>query len=117
MSPTFFHYLYTRHLLSRVFNQLSQAFLLPGILDTQAGLKGFTAEAANIVFPRLTLSGFAFDLECLYIARCHNLKVEQAAVDYHYCDEPSTVSLVRHGAAMVADMIRVRRNGARGLYA
>ena len=117
MSPTFFHYLYTRHLLSRTFNQLTQALLLPGILDTQAGLKGFTAEAAEIVFSRLTLDGFGFDLECLYIARCHGLKVEQTAVDFHYRDEPSTVSIVKHGMELVADLMRVRRNGARGVYA
>jgi dolichyl-phosphate beta-glucosyltransferase len=117
MSPTFFHYLYTRHLLSRTFNRLTQALLLPGILDTQAGLKGFTAEAAKIVFSRLTLPGFGFDLECLYIARFHGLKVEQTAVDFHYRDEPSTISFVKHGAQMLADLIRVRRNGARGVYA
>jgi dolichyl-phosphate beta-glucosyltransferase len=117
MSPTFFHYLYTRHLLSRTFNRLTQALLLPGILDTQAGLKGFTAEAAKIVFSRLTLDGFGFDLECLYIARFHGLKVEQTAVDFHYRDEPSTVSLVKHGTEMLADLMRVRRNGARGVYA
>jgi glycosyltransferase involved in cell wall biosynthesis len=117
MSPTFFHYLYTRHLLSRGFNQLSQALLLPGILDTQAGLKGFTSEAAKIVFSRLTVDGFGFDLECLYVARFHGLKVEQIAVDFHYRDEPSTVSLLKHGAGMLADLMRVRRNGARGVYA
>ena len=117
MSPTFFHYLYTRHLLSRTFNRLTQAMLLPGILDTQAGLKGFTAEAAEIVFSRLTLAGFGFDLECLYVARFHDLKVEQIAVDFYYQDEPSTISFVRHGAEMLADLVRVRRNGARGVYA
>src|SRR5205809_162428 len=55
MSPSFFHYLYTRHLMSRAFNKVVQAFLLPGILDTQAGLKGFTAEAAKLCFSRATI--------------------------------------------------------------
>lgn len=117
MSPTFIHYLYTRHLMSRVFNRLAQTVLLPGILDTQAGLKGFTAEAAQTVFSRQTLSGFGFDLECLFIARSHNLKIEQMPVDFHYSDEPSTISFVQHGAEMLMDLIRVRLNGARGLYA
>ncbi|MEO8909436.1 MAG: glycosyltransferase [Gemmatimonadaceae bacterium] len=117
MSPTFFHYLYTRHLMSRVFNRLTQAVLLPGILDTQAGLKGFTADAAKTIFSRQRLSGFGFDLECLYIARTHQLEIEQIAVDFHYQDEPSTISFFRHGVEMVGDLIRVRRNGARGRYA
>ena len=117
MSPTFIHYLYTRHLMSRVFNRLAQIVLLPGILDTQAGLKGFTAEAAQTVFSRQTLSGFGFDLETLFIARSHNLKIEQMPVDFHYNDEPSTISFVQHGAEMLMDLMRVRRNGMRGIYA
>ena len=117
MSPTFFHYLYTRHLMSRLFNLLSQQILLPGILDTQAGLKGFTARAAEIVFSRQTLCGFGFDLECLFIARLHGLKIEQVPVDFYYSDEPSTISFARHGARMLMDLLRVRLNGARGIYA
>jgi dolichyl-phosphate beta-glucosyltransferase len=117
MSPTFFHYLYTRHLMSRVFNRLAQQVLLPGILDTQAGLKGFTAPAAQTVFSRQTLTGFGFDLECLFIARLHGLKIEQVPVDFYYSDEPSTISFARHGAEMLMDLVRVRRNGARGIYA
>jgi hypothetical protein len=117
MSPTFFHYLYTRHLMSRAFNKLAQWVLLPGILDTQAGLKGFTARAAETIFSRQTLCGFGFDLECLYIARSHHLKIEQVPVDFHYNDEPSTISFAKHGAEMLMDLMRVRRNGARGIYA
>src|SRR5438094_4364291 len=117
MSPTFFHYLYTRHLMSRVFNRLAQKVLLPGILDTQAGLKGFTAHAAEIVFSRQTLCGFGFDLESLFIARLHGLKIEQVPVDFYYSDEPSTISFARHGARMLMDLLRVRLNGARGIYA
>ncbi len=116
MSPTFFHYLYTRHLMSRLFNGLAQRLLLPGILDTQAGLKGFSAQAAQAIFSRQTLCGFGFDLECLFIARSHKFQIEQMPVDFHYSDEPSTISFVKHGAAMLMDLIRVRRNGARGIY-
>ena len=117
MSPTFFHYLYTRHLMSRLFNKLAQLVLLPGILDTQAGLKGFTAHAAETIFSRQTLCGFGFDLECLFIARSHHFKIEQVPVDFYYGDEPSTISFAKHGAEMLMDLIRVRRNGARGIYA
>jgi len=116
MSPTFFRYLYTRHVMSRLFNRLAQRVLLSGILDTQAGLKGFSAYAAQIVFSRQTLCGFGFDLESLVIARVHGLKIEQVPVDFHYNDEPSTISFARHGARMVMDLVRVRRNRTRGLY-
>jgi len=117
MSPTFFHYLYTRHLMSRAFNRLAQRMLLPGILDTQAGLKAFTADAAELIFSRQTLTGFGFDLECLFIARMHGLKIKQVPVDFYYSSETSTISFVKHGTEMLMDLWRVRQNARRGLYA
>jgi dolichyl-phosphate beta-glucosyltransferase len=117
MSPSFFHYLYTRHLMSRVFNRVVRVSLLPGILDTQAGLKGFTARAGDLVFPRLTIAGFGFDLEVLYIAKRHRLRVAQTAVSYRYDDEPSTVRFVADAAGMLRDLWTIRWNDWRGRYA
>src|SRR5207302_1528610 len=36
MSPSFFHYLYTRHVMSRLFNRVVRIALLPGILEANA---------------------------------------------------------------------------------
>ena len=116
MSPSFFHYLYTRHLLSRAFNRVVRSTLLPGILDTQAGLKGFTARAAELIFPRLTVAGFGFDVELLYIARKHGLRVRQTAVHYRYDDEPSTVRFAADAVTMLRDLVRIRWNDWRGRY-
>ncbi len=116
MSPSFFHYLYTRHLLSRAFNRVVRVALLPGILDTQAGLKGFTARAAELIFPRLTVPGFGFDVELLYIACKHGLSVRQAAVHYRYDDEPSTVRFAADAATMLRDLVVIRWNDWRGRY-
>ncbi|MEP6992143.1 MAG: glycosyltransferase [bacterium] len=117
MSPSFFHYLYTRHLMSRAFNQVVQKFLLPGILDTQAGLKGFTAEAANLCFSRTTIPGFGFDIECLYIAQQHGLSIKQTAVNFRYDDEPTTMRFASDSRRMFNDIWRVRTNAWRGQYA
>jgi dolichyl-phosphate beta-glucosyltransferase len=117
MSPTFFHYLYTRHLMSRAFNRVVQAFLLPGILDTQAGLKGFTATAAELCFGRSTIPGFGFDIECLYIAQQHGLAIRQTAVNFRYDDEPTTVRFARDSSRMLRDIWQVRTNAWRGQYA
>jgi glycosyltransferase involved in cell wall biosynthesis len=116
MSPTFFHYLYTRHLMSRGFNKAVQMFLLPGILDTQAGLKGFTAEAAQLCFSRTTIPGFGFDIECLYVAQQHGLSIKQTAVNFRYDDEPTTVRFARDSQRMFADIWQVRMNAWRGQY-
>ena len=116
ISPSFFHYLYSRHLVSRAFNRLVRGTLLPGILDTQAGLKGFTAAAAERCFARLTIPRFGFDIELLLIARRQGLAVRQVPVAYRYDSEPSTVHFLRDGATMVADLVRVRWNDLRGRY-
>jgi dolichyl-phosphate beta-glucosyltransferase len=117
MSPSFFHYLYTRHLMSRAFNKVVQTFLLPGILDTQAGLKGFTAESAELCFGRTTIPGFGFDIECLYIAQQHGLTIKQTAVNFRYDDEPTTVRFARDSSRMLQDIWQVRTNAWRGQYA
>ena len=113
MSPTFFHYLYTRHLMSRFFNAVTRALLLPRLSDTQAGLKGFSANAVETIFQRLTISGFGFDLECLYIARVHDFTVSQVPVLFQYDDEPSTVRFLHDALEMIGDVVTIRLRGPR----
>jgi len=117
MSPSFFSYLYTRHLASRSLNAVVRLFLVPDVLDTQAGLKGFTAPAAEAVFTRLTIPRFAFDVEALLIAHRQRLAVRQVAVNFRYLDEPTTVRFVKDGMTVARDLARIWLNDRRGRYA
>jgi dolichyl-phosphate beta-glucosyltransferase len=116
MSPSFFSYLYTRHAMSRLFNALVRHTLAREMLDTQAGLKGFTARAAELIFPRLTIPGFAFDVEALVIARRQRLTIRQLPVFFRYLDEPSTVRFASDAAMMAGDLVRIWQNRVRGRY-
>lgn len=116
MSPTFFPYLFTRHLMSRGYNTLVRRLLGSSALDSQAGLKGFTRAAAELIFPRLTIPRFGFDVECLYIAQRHGLQLAQVPVTFRYDDEPSTVDVLRDGARMLADLGHILVNARRGRY-
>ena len=116
LASRYLPYFYTRHLLSRTFNRVVRAALLPGILDTQAGLKGFTASAARHVFPRVRIAGFGFDLECLYLTRLLGFSVEQVPVRYRCDDEPSTVRFARDGRRMLGDLARIRWRSLTGQY-
>jgi len=110
MSPAFFPYLFTRHLMSRALNLTVRLTLVHGVRDTQAGLKGFTAAAAETIFTRLTVPGFAFDVEALAIARRRGMTIREIPVEFRYDDEPTTVRLMQDAARMTRDLIKVRWN-------
>lgn len=116
MSPSFFSYLYTRHVMSRAFNALVRLTLIPDVLDSQAGLKGFSARAADEIFERVTTPRFGFDVEALYIARKRGFRVRQIPVFFRYDDEPTTVRLAKDALEMARDLVRIRANDWRHRY-
>jgi dolichyl-phosphate beta-glucosyltransferase len=116
MSARYLRYIYTRHVMSRVFNRMVRMTLIPGVLDTQAGLKGYTAAAARDVFSRVRIAGFGFDLESLFVARRLGLRIDQVPVRFRYNDEPTTVRFVRDARRMAADLARIRWRGWTGGY-
>ncbi len=116
MSPTFFPYLFTRHTMSRVYNAFVRRLLSTAVLDSQAGLKGFRRQAAMVIFPRLTIPRFGFDVECLYIAHRHRQRVSEVPVTFRYDDEPSTVNVFRDGIRLLTDLARILVNARRGRY-
>ncbi|MDO8518580.1 MAG: glycosyltransferase [Deltaproteobacteria bacterium] len=116
ISPAFFRYLYTRHLMGRFFNRIVRWMVLPDILDSQAGLKGFTHEAAQVIFSRQTLKRFSFDVELLFIAQKLGLKVAQVPVNFRYFFEETTVRFAQDTLHMLRDLLKIRMNNLHGLY-
>ena len=58
-----------RHLMGRVFNLLVRALAVPGIQDTQCGFKCLHRDAAEVIFSVLTVVGWAFVVEVLFVAQ------------------------------------------------
>lgn len=106
--PAFFRYLYTRHIAGRVFNWLVQQLLLPGLSDTQAGLKGFTAASADALFSEWLPDRFGFDLGVLARARRLGLRIAEVGVRFRYDSEPTTLRFFADTVAMLRDMLAVR---------
>ena len=104
-----------RYWMGRIFNGLVRATALDGIQDTQCGFKLFTAQAVERVFPLTTIDGWAFDIEVLFIARRQGLQVQELPIEWHY-GEQSQVSGVTDPIRMVRDLLKIRANGARGMY-
>lgn len=104
-----------RHVMGRTFNALVRRLAVPGISDTQCGFKMFTRDAAELVFSRTTLDGWAFDIEALVIARQFGLRVHEMPIEWHYREE-SRVSPLRDSLLMTRDVLRIRANLATGRY-
>lgn len=106
-----------RFAAGQIFSWLVQALLFRGLPDTQCGFKAFTAQAARQIFPYLTITGFGFDVELLYLARKFGFKIQPVPVrmadDYR---RDSRVRLVRDSLRMFLDLFRVRWNDLRGRY-
>jgi dolichyl-phosphate beta-glucosyltransferase len=114
--PELFRKIYARHRLGRLFNALTRMLVLDDLGDTQAGLKGLTRRAVEMIIPQLTLDGFAFDVELLYLAQRARLGVVEVPVTFVYCRQPSTIALARDGARMLTDLAKIRWNELSGRY-
>jgi dolichyl-phosphate beta-glucosyltransferase len=106
--------------LSRVtagalFQIVRRVVTLPSIRDTQCGFKGFSRAAALEIFPQLTVSSFAFDVEVLFLARKYHCRMKEMPVTIVY-RAGSTVKWRRHLLPALADIVRVRENDLRGRY-
>lgn len=105
-----------RHVMGRVFNRVVQALAVPGVEDTQCGFKAFSHSAAQAIFQRQRIDGFGFDVEVLYLAR--RLGYDVRVVPLHWEHKVnSRVAPVIDTLRMLSDVVRVRLNGWRGLYA
>jgi glycosyltransferase involved in cell wall biosynthesis len=104
-----------RRLASRVFNRVMRLLLGLPFSDTQCGLKGFRRDAAEAVFGRARVDGFAFDAEALLVAR--HLAIEVVEVPVRAEErQGSKVRLGGDALAMLSDVWKVRRAAARGAY-
>ena len=96
-----------RHLMGRLFNLLVSRLAVPGLADTQCGFKCFRGETAQDLFPRLTLDGFAFDVELLHLARKRGLAYSEVGVDWYYQSQ-SKVRPIHDSLAMTLDLLKIR---------
>jgi glycosyltransferase involved in cell wall biosynthesis len=95
-----------RRLSGRVFNAVVRLFAVPGIRDSQCGYKMLSAQAVAALAPHLTLDGFAFDVEMLYLARLAGFRIREVGIVCH-CRHDSRVR-VKAGMMSFVDVVRVR---------
>jgi len=104
-----------RRVMGWVFRNLVRLLVMRGLRDTQCGFKAFRREAAQEVFSRQTLEGFAFDVEVLFIAGRLGYHIKEVPVRW-LDSHDSRVHPLRDPARMFLDLLRIRARAWRGRY-
>ncbi len=104
-----------RHVLGRGFNFLVKLLAVKGIEDTQCGYKLFSRRAAQQVFRLLTIDGFAFDVEALFIAQLRGYTLEELPIVWYH-RQHSKVRPLRDGLSMFRQVLSIRWNALLGRY-
>jgi dolichyl-phosphate beta-glucosyltransferase len=105
-----------RYVSGQIFSWMVQAVLFHGLPDTQCGFKSFRSAAAKEIFRRLTISGFGFDVEMLFVARKLKLAIQPVAVRMIDHRHRSRVRLIADSFKMFANLFMVRWNDLQGKY-
>lgn len=105
-----------RRWLSGIATTFIGTLVTGGFFDTQCGLKGFRGDVANLLFPLVSIDGFAFDVEVVYLALRYNLTIRRIPVVLERAAGPTTVRPVRDSLRAAADILWIKRRAWAGNY-
>lgn len=105
-----------RYISGQIFSWMVQAVLFSGLPDTQCGFKSFRSGAAKEIFRRLTIDGFGFDVEMLFVARKLKMTIQPVAVQMIDHRHRSRVRLIVDSFKMFGNLFMVRWNDLQGKY-
>ncbi len=96
-------------------NLVVQALLLPGIHDSQCGFKAFTEEAAVRIFGESKISGWAFDVEALSLAKKMGYRIKEMPV--RWVNDTRSHVHASAGLQFLGEICKIRWWLWRGAYA
>lgn len=99
----------------KVFNLVVRTFTGMPFWDTQCGFKAFNLKEFRPLLDVMLIDRFGFDVEFLYVAHMHRLKLKEIPVRWNN-DDRSKVSVVRDSLRMFNEVREIRRNAKRGFY-
>lgn len=99
--------------LGKLGNRVSRMMIDPEICDTQCGFKMF-ARHTQFIFDKLTIPGFAFDFELLFLAKKFDFKVKEVPVTW-YNNADSKVQWHDYPRTFIL-MFKIRLNNLLGKY-
>lgn len=96
-----------RELMGKTFNLFIRLLGVRGLRDTQCGFKLLRGDAGRELGAELTIEGFAYDVELIWLARRHGYRVAEVGVVWANSAD-SRVDPLRSSLAMLRDVIRIR---------
>jgi dolichyl-phosphate beta-glucosyltransferase len=103
----------------RVFNIICRnfirIFIISGIFDSQAGLKGLRSDVAKAIFPLMREDRFSGDIELLYIALKYNLEIKRIPVCIQRTS-PSSVHITRESIRAFKRILQLPIDWRQGRY-
>lgn len=103
-----------RILLGMLGNKIVRFLFGLPLFDTQCGFKLYTAEAAERLFPELTVSRYGFDIELLALASHCGLNIKEIPISWRH-RENSKVRLYDY-INVLASIFKVKARLLLGLY-
>ena len=97
-----------RRVLGKMGNLFIRIMVVPGIYDTQRGFKIFTDEAAEKIFPKMTIERWGFDIEVLALANKFGYKIKEVPIDWKNAPE-SRVGLGTYFQVLM-ETVKIRWN-------
>jgi dolichyl-phosphate beta-glucosyltransferase len=99
----------------KVFNLVVRTLTGLPFWDTQCGFKAFNLAKFRPLLDVMQIDRFGFDVEFLYVAHLHGLRLEEIPVRWNN-DERSKVNVVRDSLRMFNEVREIRRNAKKGMY-
>jgi len=99
----------------KVFNLIVRTLTGLPFWDTQCGFKAFDMKKFRPLLSLMRIDRFGFDVEFLYVANLHGLRLAEIPVRWDH-DDRTKVDVVRDSWRMFNEVRDIRRNAKRGLY-
>lgn len=99
----------------KVFNFIVRTLTQLPFWDTQCGFKAFNMQKFRPLLDLMKIDRFGFDVEFLYVANLHGLKLQEIPVRWDH-DERTKVSVFRDSQRMFNEVRLIRKNAKKGIY-
>ena len=109
-------YPWYRTLMSKTFGLIVKMITGLKEKDTQCGFKAFKNKPAKEIFKRVTLSGWGFDVEVIFLAEKLQYQIKRLEVELFHENEESKINIVSDTLKMLKDVCKVRKNYKKGKY-